>query len=60
MFGEGWEEDENDDADEYTSPIDDIDELLFFSDTLKLHSKGSQSYDLWDTNWGIGTTSQPF
>jgi hypothetical protein len=35
LFGEDWEEDEDDDADEYTSPIDEIDELLFFSDTFK-------------------------
>lgn len=35
LFGEDWEHDEEDDSDEYSSPIDEIDELLFFSDTFK-------------------------
>mmetsp|Transcript_4901 Transcript_4901/g.7219 ORF Transcript_4901/g.7219 Transcript_4901/m.7219 type:complete len:1062 (+) Transcript_4901:138-3323(+) len=36
LFGEDWDQEDDDDADEYSSPIDDVDELLFMSETLKV------------------------
>jgi len=35
LIGEDWDQDADDDDDDYTSPLDEVDQLLFLSDTLK-------------------------
>ena len=36
LVGEDWDQDDDDDDEDYTSPIDEVDQLLFLSDALKV------------------------